>query len=272
MKRAMIWTALLLMAVMLAGPAMAQAPETRQISVPLSNPGQPVRLSVSLLSGGIEVQGYDGPEVTVELVAEPVEQKQERVNGMLRIPNTSIGLTIEEEGNEVTIHGDWTSRIEVVRIRMPRRASLSLSCTNGGDVIVDGIQGQLELSNTNGSIVATNVSGSVVAQTTNGEVRVVFDSIQRDKAMSFVTLNGDVDVTFPADLKADLRLGSGSGDIWSDFDVAIQPGSTKVENEGDGGRFRVTIEQEVRSTVAGGGPEMHFKTWHGDIFVRAAGK
>ncbi len=39
------------------------------------------------------------------------------------------------------------------------------------------------------------------------------------------------------------------------------------EREGDGG-YRVRMEKAVEGTIGGGGPEMRFKTYNGDIILR----
>jgi DUF4097 and DUF4098 domain-containing protein YvlB len=65
--------------------------------------------------------------------------------------------------------------------------------------------------------VATDISGSAVASTTNGNVRCTFAEVAPGKAMSFSSFNGDVDVTFPASLAADLRIDAGRGEILTDF-------------------------------------------------------
>lgn len=190
---------------------------------------------------------------------------------MRRIPNTSLGLTVEEEGNHVRISSDVSSRAQQILLRVPHRTSMELRTVNGGDISVADIEGELDLQNTNGAITATGIRGWVVAHTTNGEIRVTFDRIQADKAMSFVTFNGDVDVTFPASLKADLRMKTDRGDIFTDFEFRLRQDGPQVQHEREGGRYRVRLDQEVRATVGGGGQEIYFKTWQGSIYIRKSG-
>ena len=52
---------------------------------------------------------------------------------------------------------------------------------------------------------------------------VVFRGAMVAAPMAFANLNGDVDVTFPADLKATVRLHADNGEIYSDFDVDVTP-------------------------------------------------
>jgi hypothetical protein len=223
-----------------------------------------------MLNGGISVEGYDGDQVLVEAMPSRDHDggSDERVGGMRRIPNTSVGLTISEENNVVEVNSSWASRTGQLHIRVPRQASLRLSCTNNGDLQVSGVEGELELHNVNGSVSAVDVSGTVVAETTNGEIKVTFDRVDADKAMSFVTLNGDVDVSFPASFKAALRINAGQGEIYTDFDFQLDPQEPKIDKRESTRGYTITMEREVRATIGGGGPEIYFKTWNGDIFIR----
>ena len=158
-----------------------------------------------------------------------------------------------------------------LEIQVPAATSAQLTTINGGELVVRGLTGEMELANTNGGIEATGIRGSVVANTTNGEVRVTFVEIDTDKAMSFTTLNGDVDISFPPGLKADLRIDAGRGDIFTDFDFEVQASSPTIDRGERGGGYRIELSSEVHATVGGGGPVFHFKTFNGDVYVRKTG-
>lgn len=261
--------ALLLLA---AGAAAAQQPP--EIVVPLSNPGQPAFLEVGLVNGSISVSAYDGSEVVIQTSLEAdddEEARSESRDGLKRIPNTSVGLTVEESSNRLEISGDWSTRATHLVIRVPNFTSLNLSTVSNGDIEVFGAVGDHELSNVNGAITAIDVAGSVVANTTNGDVIVRFDRIEPDKPMSFSTWNGDVDLTLPGDSRAKLRMNAGSGDIYTDFDVVLEPQDVKMSREEGESGFRVRLEKEVVGSINGGSTEFRFKTYNGDIYVRKRG-
>lgn len=268
-----IGAAVAMLALALCAAPGAVAQDEQRVVVPLSSPGRPATLEVSNQTGSISISAHDGDDVVV--VARDSGEEREaapRQDGMRRIPNTSVGLTAEEDRNTVSIELDWTNRPIRLEIRVPRATSIHASAVNGGDIDVSGVEGEHELSNVNGSISATNVAGSVVAGTTNGEILVSFTKITSGKSMSFTTFNGDVDVTFPPGLAADLRINAGRGDVLTDFDVALEPQQSRVERGGEGGRYRVRLERQVKAVVGGGGPEMHFETYNGSIAIRRGGR
>jgi DUF4097 and DUF4098 domain-containing protein YvlB len=94
------------------------------------------------------------------------------------------------------------------------------------------------------------------------------------KPMAFSSLNGDIDVTLPADLKATVSFSSDRGDVFSDFDVVMSAQSMKPvvkERDGEGGRYSVKMDKNVRGKINGGGPEIQFKNFNGAIYIRKAG-
>ena len=262
-----------------AAPASAQTQAQTQtpsgadrVSVNLSDPARPALLKASLLNGGITVKAYEGKEVIVEARARSHESGRSE-SGMKRIPVSSTGLSVEEENNEVRVGTDSVNRSLDLTISVPVHTSLKLSTVNSGDIVVTGVDGELDVNDVNGSVTLNNVSGSAVAHALNGRVLVTFTRINQ-KPMAFSSLNGDIDVTFPADLKANLSLKSDRGEIFSDFDVQIQasaPQQTVEDGRKNGGKYLVKIDKTVHGTINGGGPELQFTNFNGGIYIRKAG-
>jgi len=269
MKRSVTILFVLMLLSSLPSGVSAQSASDQRIAVPLTDPSRPVRLEVDLFSGQIEIEGYDGREVVIVARNETATQVEPGdTGGMKRIPNTALGLTVEEQQNAVRVSGDWRNRTVSVLIRVPTRTSASVTSVTGGNIVVRGLTGELELQNTNGGIEATGIRGSAVAHSTNGSVEVSFVEVTPDKPMSFSTLNGNVDVSFPAGTKADLRIEPGRGEILTDFDFELVPTAPTVEQSERGGGYRVDVGQDVRARIGGGGPTYHFKTFNGTIYVR----
>lgn len=267
-----LFAAALVLSLSIAAPSAPRAAGlgAQKISVPLTDPSRPAVLKVSTLNGGVTVEGYAGKEVLIETTArgdEAEERPRHGAEGMRRIPNHGQGLSVEEEDNVVRVEARNPSQSGDLHIQVPVRSSLHLSAINGGAIQISGVEGEIEVSNVNGGIEAHDVTGSVVAHTTNGEVKVVLRRVAPNKPMAFSTLNGDVDVTFPADLKASVRVRSDRGEIYSDFEIATR-GHAVTRETHKNGRHHIEVEQEMQGTIGGGGSEILLKTFNGDIFIR----
>jgi DUF4097 and DUF4098 domain-containing protein YvlB len=257
----------------LVQPLAAQS--DNKVTVPLTDPSRPVTLRAHLVSGSITVKGADVKEVVVEAKARGDEAHTGgRAEGMKRIPMTSTGLNIEAENNNVRVSTDSYQRTVDLTITVPTHTSVSLHTVNDGNILVSGVDGELDVNNVNGEVDLKNIGGSVVAHALNGHVIATFNRIDPQKPMAFSSLNGDIDVTFPADLKANVSMRTDNGEVYSDFDVKVQPTApqqTVEDNRGKGGKYRVKIDKNVRGTINGGGQEIQFKNFNGNIYIRKAG-
>ena len=247
-----------------------------RVVVTLSDPSRPSLVKVSLINGGITVKAHEGKDVIVEAHARNRDDSDDDDRdrpGPKRITIASTGLTVEEENNQVNIGTDSVQRAIDITVQVPVHTSLHLRAVNDGDIFVSGVDGELDVDDVNGSVTLNNIAGSAVAHALNGKLTASFTRINA-KPMAFSSLNGDVDVTFPADLKANVSLRSDNGDVFSDFDVKMTPQSSQpVVEDGrtHGGKYKVKIDKTVRGTINGGGPEMQFTNFNGQIYIRKAG-
>jgi DUF4097 and DUF4098 domain-containing protein YvlB len=256
------------------GRARAQSaqPAADRIPVTLTDPLRPALVKASLVNGGITVKAYDGKEVIVE--ARPRARENAQEGNPKRIPISSTGLSVEEENNQVRVSTESYARPIDLTINVPVHTSLHLRAVNDGDVTVTGVDGEFDIDDVNGSVTLNNVSGSAVAHALNGRLLVTFAHVNPQKPMAFSSLNGDIDVTFPADLKANVSLRSDRGDVFSDFDVQLQASASKplVEDSRQrNGKYRVKIDKTFHGTINGGGPEIQFTNFQGQIYIRKAG-
>jgi len=175
------------------------------------------------------------------------------------------GLVIEREALRTTIVLAATvkpgARIEA---RIPRVADLRVDASNGGPVTIRDVHGQLEIVNSNAAIVLDRVGGTVLASTSNGPIEATLVSIEPSLPLSFLTSNGRITVTLPADVKANLKLESDTGSITTEYTlsaVAAAPIERKVMR---GGRMRTIVS----GAVNGGGAEIELRTENSPIVVR----
>ena len=108
------------------------------------------------------------------------------------------------------------------------------------------------------------VSGPVVAHAHAGDLVATFAAISDDRPMAFSSWAGKVDVTFPGDVAARLKMRTDHGQILSDFDLGKT--ETALEDMGDGRRQK--MRSFTYATVNGGGTEYMFQNYSGDIIIR----
>jgi hypothetical protein len=183
------------------------AQSTQQVTVPLSDPSRPATLTVDLLWGGVTIRGSNRKDVLIE--AQTSERRGRGVyvdsgggfvvlgrggrgrgdtdtTGLRRLTQPS-GFSIEENANQITLSSGSQNRGVDFTIEMPSRANLKLTTLNQGPIVVENIDGDIEVSNMNESVTLTNVGGSVVANAHNGRMKVVMTRVAPDRARSSPT-------------------------------------------------------------------------------------
>ena len=250
--------------------------EKEQLVVHLTNPAKSGKLSLDIVNGDIHVIGYDGKDVIIEATAEVdnhVSRKKGNVrsDGMKRItPTDGFEITAEEDNNNVKVEMDEVMKTINFTIKVPRKFSLKLSTVNNGNILIENVSGSFELENANGSIKMKNVSGSALANTINGDLTADFESILTGTPMAFTTLNGNVDVTLPPTVKANIKMQSEMGEIYSDFDIDINKSTFKVIRTTEKGVYKILKDKWTYGKINGGGAEILMKNMHGDVNIRKA--
>ena len=268
MKKIIYTSVIMLLFAIAPNGLFAQADQ--KLNIPLSNPNSPGHLKVGLLYGSITVNAYSGNEVIVEAKnrsKQPTVQKTK--DGLKKISRSGgSGFSVEEDNNRVTIKSGWNNKKMDFIITVPRNFSLKLSAVNNGNIHVNGVNGEMEISNTNGAITLENIGGSVIADALNKDIIVTFDSIKKDAPMAFTSLNGNLDVTFPGSVQADIKARTDNGNIYTDFEMNQRMTSNVDEKRNSNGVYKVNVDKWVSGQINGGGPEMLFKTLNGNVLIR----
>jgi hypothetical protein len=251
-----------------AAPAQVQ-PET--ITIPLSRPGEPISLSIDILSARMEVIGEERKDVALTVTLSGGRRKIVTPSGAKMLSGGGAGLEISERDNRISIESDATPSPITIVARIPRRAQLNLSTTNDGEITVRDIVGDLELENINGPITASNITGSVIAESVNNPIAVGLAGVAAGGATSLSSLNGDITLTLPAGAKAELHLDTSRGEIVSDFELDVKPSKPRIERNETRGGVSVRMEDVIVATVNGGGPVIRVKTLNGTIKIAKSG-
>jgi hypothetical protein len=252
---------------------VVKAQEIETLNVKLTDPSKPGVLKVNLISGSITVSGYNGKDVLIAASerSERENKKNTTRNGLRKIGSSGgYELTANERNNTVVISTDRPNKTVDIKVQVPYNFSLVLSAINNGDITIDNVIGNHEVSNINGFISAKNISGSMIANTINENVTVHFKSVKSGQPMALTSLNGDVDVTLPTSVKMDVKIKSEDGEIFSDFALDIKAVDKKpiTSNNNTRGVYKIKKDGFTYATINGGGAELMMKSMNGDVIIR----
>lgn len=252
------------LALTLCAMGFAQDAGGDRIVVPARDSSRPRVVTCTLLNGAITVKTHPGSDVIVS--GDNYHSYEEHQGGMHRIGVSARGLEVIQDDNVISVR-DRNSN-GAVYLTVPVDTSLKLHTLSGG-IDVDGVHGEVEVNTLNGHLTLNNVSGTVIADSKNGPIKVSMDRVDSGKPLAFSTLNGMVDLTLPADLRANLTVKTSHGAVYSDFDVTL--GGSRVvtdRNHSGDGRYSIRIDDTIRGTINGGGTDLTIRTLNGAVYIR----
>jgi len=246
--------------ILVCGLAAAQTGSGNSIVIP-PHSTRPRQVNVHTMNVSITVTAYDGKDVIVERAG---GSRREESHGMRRL-DVPRGFTVEEGDNVIEIRSSPLGDAHDISVQVPVNTSLNLHTLNG-QIRVDGVHGEIVLHTNNGRIEANRVAGTVVADTLNGKIAVGMEGVDQSKPLSFSTLNGTIDVSMPADLKANVRFKTSHGAVYSDFDVLMGGTLTEPDHSGQG-KYRLRYDSGMQGRINGGGVDISFRTLNAPIYL-----
>lgn len=190
-------------------------------------------LTLYTFDGSVEVRGWDRPDVVVE-IEKRAEDKEavDKITVLSEQSGAKIQVAVQYSGNRRFVGiGRFTSPSARLIVNAPRKLNLAIR-TGDGSVVVERLEGTLQLRSADGSIRATETAGDLLVESGDGSLTIE-DVSGRVEAR---TTDGSIRITgVPAAVRA--RSGDGSvvlrirrGAVMTeDWMVATSDGSISAE-------------------------------------------
>lgn len=246
----------------------------------------PHRLNIWNINGTVTVEAYNGSNVQIE-ARETVKADQE---SYVQRGVKELSLKTEENGSAIDIYidapfvtirhdgegisynicGDSDRKYHFnfdITVKVPAKLNVRASTINNGDVRIKGVDGVIEADNVNGAIHLEHITGETHARTVNGGITATFLAAP-GSGSGFQTVNGDIRVSMPGNLSADLTYDTMNGDLYTNYDdVHMLPAKLKVDKNSSLSVTRYKINKSAPLRIGNGGPQYRFHTLNGNIYV-----
>lgn len=240
-----------------------------KITVPLTHPGKPGIIELTMVTGDLRIIGSNVQDVTLEYDGDESLQRKRKdpPPGMRRISSGMFELQVHELDNRIQVGTLVPNAVNKMIVRVPESFSVRISLTNGKGITVENLNGEMEISTVDADIHLKNVSGSASVNTVSGKITADFRSISNNGPMGFSNVQGDIDIALPARSGITAKLRSEWGEIFTDFDIQIDQNSRGGSGSA-AGMYPLTRNKGVSGTINGGGSEFMIQTLRGDIYIR----
>ncbi|PPK87799.1 hypothetical protein CLV84_0752 [Neolewinella xylanilytica] len=222
----------------------------------------------------LTIVGTSGSELIVEGSGSATD-RDDRAAGLRQISasglkdNTGTGLNVTESGGTIRVAqvgGDG----EKVTVRVPNSASVTVeqSTHRGGDLVVRDFSGSLDVSMMYHKAELENVTGPLAVNTVYDDIVATWDAAPTEEVRLHSTYS-DVDITLPATTKADVRLSTGYGSMYTDFDIQIKSNTVAGNEENpDYDRPSEVNTSKLSGTINGGGTLITLTATYDNIYLR----
>jgi hypothetical protein len=260
-----------LISVVLASlPALACLSQGEQLVVNLSPSANKRVFTFENPKGSIKVTGYDGNDIVINATPRFREEVRSPGNMMKKIEQNPLDISAETDGNNVTLFSRLSGKTVDFDIKIPADFSVKLKSLDNGSIQVINVKGDIDAGNTNGDISLENISGSAVLSTVYGKITAVFREVKPASPMMFTSLEGDISLNFPPGTNAVLKMKTGTGEIYSDFDLIPGKRGSVVKNIENTKVY--SLEDWIIDRINSGGPEYIIRSYSGNIFIKKTGK
>lgn len=129
-------------------------------------------------------------------------------------------------------------------------------------VEVNSFSGELEIRTMSEGINLKDVTGPLTINSMSGPINIAFSSVNQSAPITITSYSAEIDVTMPSNTKANLKMSSMNGDIYTDFDIKF-----KEEKESYGLRY-IGGGSNIAGTINGGGVNIMLKALSDNIYLR----
>jgi DUF4097 and DUF4098 domain-containing protein YvlB len=217
-------------------------------TVPLG-PGGTVHLKN--FSGTIRIKGTNDGQVVLAAIRRATRDRLDHIK-----------LDIQANGSELTINANqrdkgWTDKNNNVvetefEISVPSETTLDVDAFSS-DVRISGVRGKQHVHTFSGPIDVRGATGPLDVESFSGDVDLEIVDATASPDLEAKTFSGSITVTLPDATAGNLRFETFSGDFNSDIPLTRESGRRRS--------FRGQLN-------AGGGSDIYFKTFSGDVKIR----
>jgi hypothetical protein len=270
--------------------------ETIKKELQFSTTSQDNILVLDNVYGSIDVEGYNGSTIQIEVIKTVSADTQEDLQQGMK----EIGIKSAAKDDAVYVYLDSPySRFDLAtgvfehhefnfssrrsykhrkkrmyvyrldfKVRVPKNASIDVKAVNRGNITVKDVQGKLLIvHNINGAIDMKNVSGKTDVNALNKDINITYAKNPTEESW-YRSLNGDINVKFKDNLGATISYKTMNGEFFTNFDVQKTiPKLTKTtEKKNKGTKYKVDSSRHFK--IGNGNVHLHFNQLNGDAILK----
>lgn len=247
MKQVLTMAAVVLLAV---GAAVAgEYTETFDQTYAMDQGG---RVALENINGDVTIEVWDAAEVRVYAVKSA--SSHERLEALrIDVDASARGVFVDTHYPNSRDLSDFDrhGHMEVeYTLTVPRFAAVDGVELVNGNLLIHGVEGDIDADTVNGEIVVRGAAGEIELETVNGGIELEIGS-GLSNGVSLSSVNGTIEVYLSG--SAEIRAETVNGSIRNDFGIEVKKGKY--------------VGSSMKGSIGGGGPSVDLETVNGGIRV-----
>lgn len=229
------------------------------------------KLIIDINRGFVEVEGYDGNEVVIELLTPPrfLKDKDEEAEFQtLFTPKYDLDPVAKD--NAIKFDAYNQDYVLNLRVKVPYKTDLSLDSYRSGHIKAKNIAGTVHTHSQHCDITLLDIAGSATAYSYNGCLKVEFHEVADDAELDFETYNGWIDLSLPDTTAVSTAIASGASNCVTAF--TIEPVEGKDRPESILSKIGKNVDEYQFGKINGGGVPLRIENAKGEIKIRKTGR
>ncbi|MDN5201776.1 hypothetical protein QQ008_10395 [Fulvivirgaceae bacterium BMA10] len=213
----------------------------------------------------VEIEGYSGSEVIFSTTSHS-RKRSERAAGLKAInslgleDNTGIGLSVNKKGGNMEVSSISRNSSTRYNIKVPKSVTIVYehSSHHGSKLSIKNVESEIEISTNFNSVYLENVTGPMTINTVHGKIEAIFSTVSQKSPITMASAHGLIDVAIAEATKADLKLSSSWGEIFTDMNIDLEVA----------GDMKNIATSNVKGKLNGGGVKIDLRSTHNNIYLR----
>jgi hypothetical protein len=234
------------------------------------NPKQKGKLVIDVNIGFVEVEGYEGGEVVIEILT-PREylKTADDDSEFQKLFTPKYDFDERAEDNSIKFDAYNQDYALNLRVKVPYQTNLSLDSYQGAYITAKNIAGVIDAHSQHGDISLLDIAGSATAFSRNGCLKIAFEEVADDARLDFESYIGWIDLSLPESTAVSTAIASGVSNVSTAFAIeSIEQQEAPQMLVKKAGR---DVDEYQFGKINGGGIPLRIENENGSIKIRKTG-
>ncbi|WP_196140324.1 DUF4097 family beta strand repeat-containing protein [Aliikangiella sp. G2MR2-5] len=179
------------------------------------------RIHLENVNGDVTIKACGCDQVTLNAnIKASSQEMRDRITIDISASKNLLKVKTKYKENRGSSWNNQSSEVHYT-LSVPDNVKLKDIELVNGDLTINGVTGELHAELVNGSIKSDGMTASTNIDMVNGDINLSFNDISNAENIELESVNGDIEVSLPADASIDVEAETVSGTLSNEFGIEV---------------------------------------------------